>query len=109
MVHQYEIFKMNEEKDIETMFLRFQTFAFGLEVQKENYTSPYHVKKILRNLPASFRPKVTAIKEAKDLDKLSSENLISSLKSHEIELEGDEPNSHSKCVALTYKEKTTKF
>jgi len=36
------------------------------------------------------------------------ENLIGSLKSHEIELEGDEPNNLSKSVALTSKEKTTK-
>jgi len=96
---------MNEDEDIETIFSRFQTFVFGLEVEKESYTSPDHVKKILRCLPARFRPKVTAIKEA---NKLSLENLISSLKSHEIELEGDEPIGHSKCVALTYKEKIAK-
>jgi hypothetical protein len=77
LVHQYAIFKMNEDEDIENMFSRFQTFVSGLEVQKESYTSPYHVKKILRSLPTRYRLKVTAIKEAKDLDKLSLENLIS--------------------------------
>jgi hypothetical protein len=49
------------------------------------------VKKILRSLPAKWRPKVTAIQEAKDLDTLSLEGLISSLMSHEIELASDEP------------------
>lgn len=45
-----------------------------------------HVKNIFRSHPARFIPKVTTIQEGKDLDTLSLENLICSLKSHEIEL-----------------------
>jgi len=44
------------------------------------------VSKILRSLPARWRPKVTAIEEAKDLNTLSVEDLFSSLKVHEISL-----------------------
>jgi hypothetical protein len=81
---------------------------YGLQVLKKSYIVPNHVKKILRSLPARFRPKVTAIQEAKDLDKLCLEKMISSLKSHEIELEGDELNNKCKSISLTSKEKTTK-
>jgi hypothetical protein len=51
---------------------------------------------------------VTTIQEAKDLNKLSLENLMSSLKSHEIELIGDEPAKKSKSIALTSKKKSAK-
>jgi len=75
---------------------------------KESYGVPNHVNKIFRSLPARFRPKVTDIQEAKDLDKLSLENLIISFKSHEIELNGDEPIQKSKSIALTSKVKSAK-
>ena len=84
LVQQYELFKMSEDETIDTMFSRFQTLVAGLQVLKKSYTTAYHVKKILRSLPAKWRPKVTAIEEARDLNTLSLENLISSLKCHEL-------------------------
>jgi hypothetical protein len=99
---------MKDDEDIETPFSRFQTLVSGLQVLRKSYTAPDHVKKILKSLPARFRPKVSAIQEANDLDKISLEILISSLKSHEIELEGDELNNLSKSIALNSKEKTSK-
>jgi len=109
LVHQYELFKMKEDEYIETMYSRFQTLVFGLQVLKKSYVAPEHVKKILISLSARFRPEATSIQGAKDLDKLSLGNPISYLKIHEIELEGGEPNNLSKSVALTSKVKTTKF
>src|ERR1044072_9920470 len=43
---------------------------------------------------------VTALKMEKDLNKISLEELISSLRSHEIELQEDEPRRKAKSVAL---------
>ena len=40
------------------------------------------------------------LKLAKDLNKISLEELISSLRSHEIELEADEPQKQGKPLAL---------
>ncbi|MQL94714.1 hypothetical protein Taro_027378 [Colocasia esculenta] len=45
------------------------------------------VGKILRSLPASWTPKVTAIEEANDLKIMSLEKLIGSLMAHEINME----------------------
>ena len=67
--------------NIETMYSRFQTLVFGLQILKKSYVASDHVNKILRSLPAKWRPKVTAIEEAKDLNTLSVEDLISSLMS----------------------------
>jgi hypothetical protein len=108
LVHHNGLFKMKEDEDIENMDSRFQALVYGIQVLKKSYVEPDHVKKILSCFSARFRQKVTAIQEVKALDKLCLENLISSLKSHEIELEGDEPNNLSKSVAVTSKEKTAK-
>ena len=42
------------------------------------------VMKILRALPESWTPKITAFEEAKDLNTLKLKDLISSLMSHEL-------------------------
>ena len=43
---------------------------------------------------------VTALKLAKDLNNTSLEELVSSLRSHEIELEQDEPQKRGRSIAL---------
>ncbi|MCI15079.1 serine/threonine protein kinase SRPK1, partial [Trifolium medium] len=55
---------------------------------------------ILRSLPPRWRPKVTAFQEAKVLKDVTLENLISSLRSHEMELQADEPVKKMKSIAL---------
>ena len=44
------------------------------------------VRKILRSLPESFRAKVTAIGESKDLDEIKVQKLIGSLQTYELSL-----------------------
>jgi len=100
IVHQYELFRMKEDESIETMHSRFQTLVSGLQILKKSYVASDHVNKILRSLPAKWRPKVTAIEEAKDLNALSVEDFISSLKCHEIGLNEHEPIKKPKSIAL---------
>lgn len=102
LVQHYKLFKMKDAEDIETMFFRFQTLVSGLQILSKSYTTIDHIKKILRSLPAKFRPKVTTIQEAKNLNKLSLESLIRNLHIHEMELNGDEPVMKSKTLALEF-------
>ena len=44
------------------------------------------VRKILRSLPESFRAKVTAIEESKDLDEIKIQELIGSLQTYKLSL-----------------------
>ena len=44
------------------------------------------VRKILRTLPESFRAKVTAIEESKDLDEIKIQELINFLQTYELSL-----------------------
>jgi len=108
LVHQYELFRMKEDENIETMYSRFQTLVYGLQILKKSYVASDHVNKILRSLPTKWRPKVTAIEEAKDLNTLSVEDLISSLKCHEIGLNEHEPIRKPKSIALKSRGKPTK-
>jgi len=108
LAHQYELFKMKEDESIEQMYSRFQTLVSGLQVLKKCYVASDHVSKILRSLLARWRPKVTAIEEAKDLNTLSVEDLVSSLKVHEISLNEHEPAKKSKSTALPSKGKSSK-
>jgi len=52
LVHQYELFKMKEDKSIEEMYSRFQTLVSGLQTLKKSYVFSDHVNKIQRSLPA---------------------------------------------------------
>ena len=60
------------------------------------------VRKILRSLSKAWHPEVIAIQEAKDLNVLSLDALIRSLKTYEIELNEvvDESNRKGKSIAL---------
>jgi len=108
LVHQYELFKRKDDESIEAMYSRFQTLVFGLQILKKRYVASDHVSKILLSLPARWRPKVTAIEEAKDLNTLSVEDHISSLKVHEIGLNEHESAKKTKSTALTSKGKSSK-
>jgi hypothetical protein len=66
------------------------------------------MRKIMRSLPARWKPKVTAIEEAKDLNTLSVEDFISSLKVHEIGLNEHGYVKKTKSIALPSKGKSSK-
>ena len=100
MVQQYELFILKEDEDIETLFSRFQILVYGLHVLNKSYTTSDHVKKIIRNLPVRYKPKVTTIQEAKDLNTLSLDILIRNLQSHGMEVNGDDHLKKSKSLAL---------
>ncbi|WJZ92272.1 hypothetical protein VitviT2T_011279 [Vitis vinifera] len=68
------------------MFSRFLVIVNELEALGKTYTEVEKAMKILRSLPKKWETKVTAIQEAKDLTKLSLEELIGSLMTYEIEL-----------------------
>ena len=100
LIQKYEAFKMEEGESIEQMFSRFQTLTSGLRVLDKGYTNADHVKKIIRILPRKWAPMVIAFKVSKDLNAISLEELISALRSHEIELDEFEPQKNGKSIAL---------
>ncbi|MQL96695.1 hypothetical protein Taro_029371, partial [Colocasia esculenta] len=87
LVAQYERFQMQSSESITQMFSRFTNITNGLARLGKTYEMGDMVRKILRSLPSSWTPKVTAIEEANDLKRMSLEKLIESLTAHEINME----------------------
>src|SRR3954470_7742368 len=111
LIQKYEAFKMEDDENFEKMFSRFQTLTAGLRVLDKGYTKADHVKKIIRSLPRKWGPMVTAFKIAKNLNEVSLEKLTSALRSHEIELDANEPQKKGKSITLksSYKKCTNAF
>ncbi|GAV57358.1 zf-CCHC domain-containing protein/UBN2 domain-containing protein [Cephalotus follicularis] len=102
LVYEYEMFTMNENEDIKSMFSRFTNIINALQALDKTYSNSEMVRKILR----TWMPKVTAIEEAKNLNILALEDLLGSLMTHELSIqkkdddEEKEKKKKKKIVAL---------
>ena len=89
LTQKYELFKMLEDEDISKMFTRFNDIIVQLQGLGKPIPSSELNRKFLQALPWEWRPKVTAIEEAKDLKTLPLEELLGSLITHEQTLLND--------------------
>ncbi|XP_057999305.1 uncharacterized protein LOC131178360 [Hevea brasiliensis] len=88
LIYQYELFKMKSDETISEM---------------KTFTNEELVKKILRSLPKEWLPKVTSIKDSKDLSKVQLDELLRNLIDYEINLKREqveEPNKAKKTIAF---------
>ncbi|GAV90455.1 LOW QUALITY PROTEIN: zf-CCHC domain-containing protein/UBN2 domain-containing protein, partial [Cephalotus follicularis] len=69
----------------------------------KSYSNQELVRKILRCLPKSWTPKVTAIEEAKDLSTLPLEQLLGSLMTHETTMKNHENVEVKKKKTIAFK------
>ncbi|GAV58821.1 UBN2 domain-containing protein, partial [Cephalotus follicularis] len=91
------------------MFVHFTNIINSLQSLNKCYTNSEMVRKILRCLPKSWMPKVTAIEEAKDLNTLPLEELLGSLMTHEMTIknhEDDEEQDKKKKKVIAFKSST---
>ncbi|XP_070041144.1 uncharacterized protein [Nicotiana tomentosiformis] len=84
LMRNYELFSMKESEPIQVMMTRFTIIKNELKSFENVFTSEELVSKVLRILPASWESKVTAIHEAKELDKISLDELTENLKTHQV-------------------------
>ncbi|GAV58688.1 UBN2 domain-containing protein, partial [Cephalotus follicularis] len=103
LVHEYELFVMHDNECISDMFSRFTTIINSLKNLGKSYSNQELVRKILRCLPKSWTPKVTAIEEAKDLSTLALEQLLGSLMTHETTMKNHENVDVKKKKAIAFK------
>ena len=99
-VRKFEIFEMSEEENIDEMYSRFTSIVNELRSLGKIYSPHDRIRKILRCLPNTWRPMVTAITQAKDLNSLALEDLIGTLRAHEVLLQEDKPMKKGKMIAL---------
>ncbi|KAA3477076.1 UBN2 domain-containing protein [Gossypium australe] len=83
----FELFKIKSRESIKEMFNIFTDIINGLKSLGKAYSNKQMMKKLLNSLSKEWEAKVTTIEESKDLDKLSLDELISSLITYEMKLE----------------------
>ena len=89
---------MSEDESFDSFYSRLNEVVVSKFNLGEKMEDSKIVRKILRSLPESFRAKVTAIEESKDLDDIKVQELIGSLQTYELSL----PNQR-KSNSLTLK------
>ncbi|XP_070035276.1 uncharacterized protein [Nicotiana tomentosiformis] len=107
LMRNYEIFSMKESEPIQDMMTRFTIIINKLKSLGNVFTSEELVSKVLRILPASWESKVSAIQEAKELDKISLDELVENLKTNEmrkIELRKEEPKKDKALVLIAFED-----
>ncbi|GAV74638.1 UBN2 domain-containing protein, partial [Cephalotus follicularis] len=78
------------------MYAMFNDIINALKGLGKVYPNHELVSKILRCLPKSWEPKVTAIKEAKNLTTHPLEDLLGSLMTHELRMKDQDKSDHKK-------------
>jgi hypothetical protein len=106
-VRKFEVFEMSENETIDEMYARFTTIVNEMRSLGKAYSTHERIRKILRCLPSMWRPMVTAITQAKDLKSMNLEDLIGSLRAHEVVLQGDKPVKKVKSLALKASQQTS--
>ena len=82
----FEGLKMSEDESLELFYSKLNEVVIGKFNLGEKTEDSKIVRKILRSLPESFRAKVIAIEESKDLDDIKIQELIGSLQTYELSL-----------------------
>ena len=75
----FEELKMSKDESFDSFYSKLNEVVVGKFNLGEKTKDSKIVRKILRSLQESFRAKVTAIEESKDLDDIKVQELVGSL------------------------------
>ena len=82
----FEELKIGDDEFFDSFYGKLNEIVIANLNLKEKIEDAKVVRKILRSLPKSFRAKVTAIEESKDLDEIKIQELTESLQTYELGL-----------------------
>ena len=82
----FEELKMSEDESFDSFYSKLNEVVVSKFNLGEKTEDSKIVRKILQSLPESFRAKVTAIEESKDLDDIKVQELVGSLQTYELSL-----------------------
>ena len=97
LTSKFESIRMSDDEYFDEFYAKLNDIVNSAYNLGEIYDQPKIVRKILRSLTESFRPKVTVITESKDVDFIPVNELVGSLQSYELDLP---KTSKSKSMAL---------
>ncbi|XP_075095299.1 uncharacterized protein LOC142173577 [Nicotiana tabacum] len=84
LTNEYELFRMKNDESIQDMHTLFTSIINELHYVGEIIPSNKFIMKILSALPSSWESKVNTITEAKDLQRLTIDELIGTMKTYEM-------------------------
>ena len=93
----FEELKMGDDESFDSFYGKLNEIVIAKLNLREKIEDANVVRKILRSLPKSFRAKVTAIEESKDLDEIKIHEPIGSLQTYKLGLPS---HKSSKSLAL---------
>ena len=96
--NQYEMFKMLENESITLWFDQYTTIVNQLNQLGKVTLENELVKRLLRSLPKTWRLTVVTIRKAKDLNKISLNDIYSSLLTYEQEVNEIEEEKRKEIV-----------
>ena len=88
----FEEVNMSDDDSFDFFYGRLNKIVIAKLNLREKIEDAKVVRKILRSLPKSFRAKVIAIEESKDLDEIKIQELIGSLQTYELGLPSHKSN-----------------
>ena len=94
----FEELKMGDDEALDSFYGKLDVIVIAKLNLGEKIEDSKVVRKIMRSLPESFRVKVTAIEESKDLNEIKIQELIGSLQIYELGLP-----SHKSSKSLSLK------
>ena len=86
LITRFEELRMSEDESFDSFYSKLNEVVIDKFNLGEKTGDLKVVQKILRSLPESFRAKVIAIEESKDLDKIKVQELIGSLQTYKHSL-----------------------
>uniref|UniRef100_A0A251T6N3 Putative zinc finger, CCHC-type n=1 Tax=Helianthus annuus TaxID=4232 RepID=A0A251T6N3_HELAN len=94
---EFDALKMNDGKSVEDYFNRITLIVNQLRMNEEKISEQRIVEKILRSMTRNFESVVITIEETKNLEDVSTEELMGILQSHELRMKRyeDPPIEHA--------------
>ena len=112
LTHEYELFHMFPNESINDMQTRFTHIVNQLIGLGKEFRDGETTNKVLRCLDRRWQPKVTAIKEAKDVKSMDLTTLFGKLQEHEMELSrlhlNEDSDKKKKSISLKASTKMSK-
>ena len=103
LMRKYELFEMGDRETVMDMYTRFTHTTNELRSLGKSFTTEELVRKILRILPRTWEAKVTAIQEAKDMNKITLDELIGNLQTYELRKNSQQKEEQKKDRGLALK------
>lgn len=95
---EFEGMIMKDSEQIDNFYMRMNGLVTNIRALGEEMEESYVVKKFLRSVPSKFLQITSALEQFGDLEKMTMEEAVGSLKAHEERVRGKSKNTESQLL-----------